>query len=285
LCFSLSAASQTSERYFESAKTKIAEADKLVWGSDKWKAKFRSALIDMNEAINLDSKKAAFYAKRAIIHEHLDDFDLALKDASTAISLAPDIPDHYALRGSLRYQIEAIRIADERKKLDDPDEAAKIVADHKAALEDYNKAISIAPKDPRWYTERGDFYDLTKQTDEALADYTRVIELDPNNTLALWKRGMIQAQRGIYQEALADYSRIIVIDPKRTVAYLARAEVYEALKQYDKAIANTTSAHKTAPRSPGPLRFRAELYRKTGKIALARKDELAATRLSARSTK
>ena len=40
------AQSQTSEGYFKAANAKVAAADKLEWGSVKWKETFRSALAD-----------------------------------------------------------------------------------------------------------------------------------------------------------------------------------------------------------------------------------------------
>lgn len=272
------AKSQTAEKYFGASKAKIAEADKLQWGSDQWIVKLRLSLSDLNDAIKLDPKNAAYYAKRAEVNELLNELDPALNDASTAISLVSEKPEYYALRGSIRYSIEAIKRADEREKLE-PEEAAKIVADHKGALEDYNKAVSLAPNDPRWYVERGDFFELTKQVDAAMSDLTHAIELDARNTKALQARSMLRAQNGLLKDAIEDFTRLIEIDPKMTTAYLARAEMFENLKQYEKAIADTTSAHKTAPNSPGILEVRAERYRMIGKITLARKDEIAAKRL------
>lgn len=278
LFLSSEAKSQTAEKYFDTSKAKIAEADKLQWGSDLWKVKLRSSLSDLNDAIKLDPKNAAYYAKRAEVNELLDELDPALNDASAAISLAPEEPEYYTLRGSIRHSIEAIKRADEREKLE-PEEAAKIVADHKAALEDYNKAVSLAPQDPRWYVKRGGFFELTEQVDAAMSDLTHAIELDARNIKALQARSMLRAQNELLKEAIEDFSRLIEIDPKMTTAYLARAEMFEKLKEYEKAIADTTLAHKTAPKSPGILEVRAERYRMIGKIALARKDEIAAKRL------
>lgn len=280
LFLSSEARSQTAEKYLDASKAKIAEADKLQWGSDPWRSKLESALFDLSDAIKLDFENAAYYAKRAEVHEMLGIFKGAHDDADTAVLLAPNEPRYFVLRASMRYQLEAVRVADERRQME-PEEAAKVVADHKAALEDYSKAISLDPKNALWYGERGQFFESTKQPQRALADYTTAIDLDPRNLFIRWQRGMLRSQLGLYDEALADYTKIIESDPKRTAAYLARAEVYEALK----SIADTTSAHKTAPNSPGPLQVRAERYRMIGKIALAKRDELAARRLLRSSKK
>lgn len=270
--------SQTAESYLKVANTKVAAADKLEWGSAKWKETFRSALADLNEAIKLDPKTAAYFAKRAEVKEYLDDLASAEKDASVAISLAPDEPGHYALRGSLRQSIETIRVADAREKLD-PESTTKIAADYRTSLDDFNKAVSLALKDPKWYVARGNFYELTERTEMALTDYAVALELDSRLVSALQKRGSLRSRNELFKEAIEDFTRLIEIDPKMTTAYLFRAEAFENLKQYEKAIADTTAALKTAPNSSGILQARADRYRLAGKIALAKKDELAAKQL------
>ncbi len=272
--------SQTAADHVRTARKHLQEAEKLAWLSDARKTRLAQALDALSSAIQLDQGSAAYYAERAKVNELLDDLDAGLKDASNAIRLAPDEPEYYVVRASIRYSIEAIRVADAREKLDDSEEAArKLNADHSDAVKDYSRAISLAPKVPRWYVERGTFFDMTKNYGAALDDFSRAVALDPQNTTALRSRGILRSQQGLYTGAIEDFTSLIRIDPRNTAAYLARAEAYEALKQYDEAIADSTAAHKSAPNSPGPLQVRAERYRKIGKVALARKDELAAKRL------
>jgi tetratricopeptide (TPR) repeat protein len=45
------------------------------------------------------------------------------------------------------------------------------------------------------------------------------------------------------------------------------------IRQYGKAIADYTEAIRLSPDVPNPFERRAEAYRKTGKILLAKKDE------------
>ena len=64
------------------------------------------------------------------------------------------------------------------------------------ALTDFDKAISLNPKDPASYERRAALHRIKGQTDKALADYEAALKLDPKNAATYYERGMLLAAQG-----------------------------------------------------------------------------------------
>lgn len=114
---------------------------------------------------------------------------------------------------------------------------------YRDAINAYNKAIELDPKNAQAYLERGHAFDMLDRPENAIEDYERVIAIDPKLAVAYERRGDIYARLGNYQQAIKDYSRAIEVDPKRAAdAYRSRAFVYEDLGNYQQAIKDLTKA-------------------------------------------
>ena len=61
---------------------------------------------------------------------------------------------------------------------------------YNAALEDFTKAIEMAPKNAVLYCDRGYTYACKKNFPAAVEDYTRALELDPRLRLAYANRAL-----------------------------------------------------------------------------------------------
>lgn len=90
-------------------------------------------------------------------------FDDAIVDLTTALTLSPDNPELYILRGQMYLALY----------------------EWDAGLNDYNRAIEIAPNDPDAYFYRGVLYYSILQTGvelrhEALADFQQYLEITPS---------------------------------------------------------------------------------------------------------
>ncbi len=96
------------------------------------------------------------------------------------------------------------------------------------ALEDYNKAIELAPNIADPYLNRGIAFEGLGKWSNAIADYNRVLELDPNDAMAYNNRGNAQAGLGKWQDAIADYQKAADINPK-----FAFARANHALAEYE----------------------------------------------------
>jgi len=96
------------------------------------------------------------------------------------------------------------------------------------ALEDYNKAIELAPNVADPYLNRGVAFEGLGKWSNAIADYNRVLELDPNDAMAYNNRGNAQAGLRKWSNAIADYQKAAEINPK-----FAFARANHALAEYE----------------------------------------------------
>ncbi len=118
------------------------------------------------------------------------------------------------------------------------------------ALEAFNEAIRLNPRDERAYNKRGVVKTTTKDYIGAFADYSAALAINPNfykayiNRGNLWvylselarKQGnQIVATQSV-QMALADYSQAIRINPLFEAAYENRSELYTNLGMHTEAL-------------------------------------------------
>ncbi len=81
---------------------------------------------------------------------------------------------------------------------------------------------------------------------EALQDFDRAIELKPKDGWAIASRGQTYLMLKLYNEALADFNRAIDLDSDSNWKLYNRALAYQALNQPDKAWADLALAIKLA---------------------------------------
>src|SRR6185312_4996999 len=72
------------------------------------------------------------------------------------------------------------------------------------AIQDYDHAIAINPKDADAFNNRGTTYRAKGQYDLAIQDYDQALRLTPNSAMALNNRCFAKALMGQLEEALAD---------------------------------------------------------------------------------
>ncbi len=186
----------------------------------------RSAIQELNKAIQINPRYTFAYFTRAVIYEQLQEFRQSLSDYDRAIALTPKYVNSYINRGVLKYE-----------KLNDS----------QGALADYNRAIQLDPKDADAYNNRGLLkQDKLNDSQGALADYDRAIALTPQSAEAYINRGALKYEKlNDSQGALADYDRAITLNSKDARAYNNRGLLKKnklndsqgALADYNRAIA------------------------------------------------
>lgn len=87
--------------------------------------------------------------------------------------------------------------------------------DPKAAVEAFDRALTLDPKFIRALTSRGLAWQALGDRQKAEADYTRALELDPDLIAAYNNRATNRRSAGNYAGALADYNEIIRRKPDR----------------------------------------------------------------------
>ena len=112
------------------------------------------------------------------------------------------------------------------------------------ALEDYNKAIQLDPKNSTYYKVRGDFYqNQLKDYDKAFADYATAIKLNPKDVDAYKARGELYESQEKYLEAIKDYQTALKLAPEKLdFDYNKIGDIYKELKDYPRALEYYTKA-------------------------------------------
>jgi tetratricopeptide (TPR) repeat protein len=129
---------------------------------------------------------------------------------------------------------------------------------HRAALEDFNRAIQLVPEGATAYNNRGSVLLELGIVPEAIRDFDRAILLAPNYAAALANRAAAHVRLNNYRAALTDYSRAIGALQSDASAFTGRGRVhlaqgrpYAALRDFGRALA-------VSPRFALALRARAE---------------------------
>jgi tetratricopeptide (TPR) repeat protein len=100
------------------------------------------------------------------------------------------------------------------------------------------------PKTAKEYVSRGDAYRNGEKEDLDLAiqDYNRAILLDPKDAGAYNSLGSAHFKKGDLDFAIQDYGKTILLDPRNATAYQNRAKSYRALGKNDLADADEKKA-------------------------------------------
>jgi len=217
--------------------------------------KYKQALIDLNNAIAINSKYAATYTTRGIVYKDTGQYPLAMKDFNQAIVIDPEHSDAYNNRGNLyrvvykKYDLAfrdykmAIELSPDFKQVyNNRGNAYRELGQHHLALTEYNKALKADPYYTNTYLNRGNLYSSLQQFDLALADYARVLELNPQHAAGYNNRGVLYKNSGQFNLALADYNHALVINPEFPDAYKNRANIYSIFKKHDKALKDVLKA-------------------------------------------
>jgi tetratricopeptide (TPR) repeat protein len=172
----------------------------------------RQALRYLNQAIALNSKYAVAYFSRGYVFLQLDEYQKALNDYDTYISIDPLYANAYNNRGMLKEK--------------------RVIADYRGALADYNQAIKLNPQNAVFYLNRGicksdKFQDYVG----ALADYDQAIKIAPKFSPTYYSRGNLKyLSIGNLSDAILDYDQAILLDPDFAKAYHNRGLAKKDLK-------------------------------------------------------
>ncbi|MCX5902467.1 MAG: tetratricopeptide repeat protein [Proteobacteria bacterium] len=165
------------------------------------------------------------YHNRALAFKDAGDYERAIADFTTALTMSPQFIDAYNNRG----------LAYKNKK------------EFKKALADFDTALSLSPRYAKAWCNRGLTFTLTGEYRRAVDDLTRAVALDPQFAIAFYNRGNAFAALAEDERAIADYTRALDIDACYAEAYNNRANLLLKKNAYDQAIADYSQALKFKP--------------------------------------
>jgi tetratricopeptide (TPR) repeat protein len=119
------------------------------------------------------------------------------------------------------------------------------------AIQGYDQAIQLDPKNAVAYVGRGFAYALKGDHDRAIQNYDQAIQLDPKSAVAYRNRGVAYASKGDNQRAIQDLDQAIRLDPKDAIAYVSRANARARNGDHDRAIEDFNQAIQLDPKNAG----------------------------------
>ena len=238
----------------------------------------QSALVDLRQELKLDSKNVQALTWLGIVELNGDHPELASEPLDRAAELAPTDEN------VLDYRVQAHMAAAKQSyaalyKLDPASWRlhrlnAAIDAqaqDHKGAIEEYQLAIKLAPKEAELYEGMGWEYRKLGQADQAAKAFAEQLRLTPGNPIAMYNLGSAQVDSGQERAALPLLQEVVKIYNHPTGAdyYLGRALAAEG--KDDEAVL----AFQRATTLDGEMQRRSwyqlsQIYRHLGKTAEAR---------------
>ena len=104
--------------------------------------------------------------------------------------------------------------------------AYRLKANYAQAIDDFNEAIRLVPKNASAFNNRGVAYRNIGNLDRAVADYDQAISLKPDYIAAFYNRGLALADKQEYAKAISDFNVVLHIDPKNPTVLYRRGTTY-----------------------------------------------------------
>ena len=135
-----------------------------------------------------------------------------------------------------------------------------------SAIEDFDLAIQINPKDSLAFNNRGLAYRNKGETDSAINNYDQAILISADFALAYYNRGNAYYDKRDYDRAIQDYNQALKINPNYALAYYDRGVVYYDRHDYEKAVADLSKAIELDPKDSLAYYNRGLTYRAMGEM-------------------
>ncbi|MDX2230064.1 MAG: hypothetical protein NW220_10525 [Leptolyngbyaceae cyanobacterium bins.349] len=129
------------------------------------------------------------------------------------------------------------------------------------ALEDFNQATRLNPKNDWAIGSRGETFQAMERYEEALIDFNKAIEINSELVWAIVQRGKTYRLIERYDEALEDFDRAIKLDRRDKWAFAHKATTYRLMKDYEKAVENYNLALEIDPKYISAILNRGRTYR------------------------
>ncbi len=266
------------------ASPAIAADDWAACKSDDFKAVVASCSALLKKGKLNRTQTIDALTNRAWSYYNTNDNTLALADYADC--LKRDENNVTCLNGmsatyvAMEWHPDAITVADKVIALNPRNQYAYInkgnalhaTSRYQQAIEQYNKALDVAPGWVRAYYRRGRSLNEVDRYEDAIADFDKVMLIDPEYTLALGARGYSHRVLGHLDKALADFNAATAADAKDDWSFVERGMVLLQRNENEKALADFDTGISMAPTVTWYYGQRGIAHFRLGKIEAAKQD-------------
>jgi S1-C subfamily serine protease/Tfp pilus assembly protein PilF len=215
---------------------------------------YERALLDLNEAVRLESRNAAAHEERARVLHLLGSDERALADCDRALRLDPKLASAHATRAEVRGArgdlVGARADCDTGLRLDAHNARAFSIrgqlrllrGDARGALADCDEAIWLDRQLPAAHLVRGQVHAHNDEHDRAIADVTQALRLDPRLAEAYRCRGDSYWSKSDVEASRNDHAEALKRNPKDALAWFGRGRALLAHGDQEHALADFTQA-------------------------------------------
>lgn len=132
--------------------------------------------------------------------------------------------------------------------------ACESLGDRFCALEEYQRLIKLAPKEPEYIYLLGKCWATLSQS-----SLQKIVKLDPNSARLQQALGEEYSKQGKFDQAIASYKKAADIDPKLPEIHLAIALIYLEQKKYDASLVEIEHELIVVPESQAALAAKANV--------------------------
>jgi tetratricopeptide (TPR) repeat protein len=207
---------------------KVDPNDIDAWTHKGWALqelkKYDEAIECWNKSIQIDDN-----------NNHVNEWN---KDTQTII--------HHNLKGRSETAIFNRIFAE---KLINKGTAYNFLKKYDLAIECFNKALEIDPKNGVLWNKKGFALGNLGKYEEAIECYNKALEIDDKDVLALFQKGFSLNTLGRYDEAIECFNKALEIDPKNVNALNDKSFALNNLGRYDEAIECCNKALEIDPKN------------------------------------
>ncbi len=182
------------------------------------------AIERLSDAIASVSSGALFDA-RGYVYSDAGDLEAALRDQSMAVYLEPFNSGYLLNRGNV--------LLKQSKFL--------------AAIEDFDRAIEMAPTFAKAHNSRAYCYEEVRRCDDAVAGYLRSIEIAPTDASPRFRLGSLRLEQGNLTQAIDSLTQAHELKPDDAKPINLRGDAYCELGQFQSALRDYEQATRLTP--------------------------------------
>lgn len=152
--------------------------------------------------------------------------------------------------------------------------------DEKAALGDFETAVTLDPKLWKALHNRGVSRAATGDSKNAMSDFDTVVRLNPGYANAWFNRGELKYDQGDFAGALQDYNQAVQLQSGDSGFYISRAHALYRLGRSGEAMRDYNRAVQINPNDATALLNRGDAYREMAQYQQAASDYREAIRIN-----